>query len=56
MRKMRKDIRKKDWDLASTYVLRPCLGIKWSRISDGAEKNLEKEWNEGVQKDYQIPV
>ena len=27
-----------------------------SQISDGVEKNLEKEWTEGVQTDYQIPV
>ena len=42
--------------MALTYVLRPCLGIKWSWITDGAEKNLEKEWNEGVRKDYWIIV
>ena len=27
-----------------------------SQISDGAEKNLEKEWTEGVWTDYRIPV
>ena len=27
-----------------------------SQILDGAEKNSEKEWNEGVQKDYRILV
>ena len=31
-------------------------GNRVSRISDGAGRNLEKEWNEGVRKDYQIPV
>ena len=47
---------KEGWDLASSYVLRPHLGIKWSQILDGVEKNLEKEWNERVQKDYRINV
>ena len=47
---------KEGWDLASTYVLRPHLGIKWSQISDDAGKNLEKDWNEGVRKDYWIIV
>ena len=27
-----------------------------SQILDGVEKNLEKEWTEGVQTDYRIPV
>ena len=44
--------RKEGWDLASTYVLRPRLGIK----CPGFRMNLEKEWTEGVRTDYRIPV
>ena len=51
------EIYQKDgWDLASTYVLRPRLRINCPGFWMVWNKDLEKEWTEGVQTEYWIPV
>ena len=48
--------RKDRWDLASTYVLRPRLGIKCPGFQMVRKNYLGKEWIEGVRTEYRIPV
>ena len=48
--------RKDGWDLASTYVLRPRLRINCPGFQMVRNKDLEKEWTEGVRTEYRIPV
>ena len=39
------------WDLASSYVVRPCLHAQWSRISGlvrGGDKDLSQDVNKPV--------
>ena len=52
---MWKDIGKR-MGLGFNLCVAPSPRNQVSQILDGAEKNSEKEWNEGVRKDYRILV